>query len=55
MPFAASGLMQAAAVVVAALYFLISRGFFFATPTIGAAISLACFLVATVLVHFMGR
>ena len=49
--FAASGLMQVAAVVVAALYFLISLSFFFATPTIGASIGLACFLVAAALAY----
>lgn len=49
--FAGSLLLQAVAVVVAALYFLISLGFFFLTPTVGAALGLGCFLVATILAH----
>ena len=44
--FAASPLVQSAAVVVSALYFIVSLGFFFATPTIGAAAALVCFLAA---------
>lgn len=49
--FAASLLLQGAAVVVAAFYVVISAFFFFTTPTIGASIALACFLIAALLSH----
>jgi hypothetical protein len=49
--FAASWLLQSTAVLVSAIYLIVSVKFFFFKPTVGSAIGLAGFLVATVLAY----
>ena len=44
--FASSLLLQAVAVLVAAIYLVLSLKFFFSRPAIGSTIGLVCFLVA---------
>lgn len=47
--FASSLLLQAVAVAVSAIYLALCVAFFFATPTIGSSLGLACFVLAVVL------
>lgn len=49
--FASSRLIQAVAVLVSAIYVVLSLKFFFFRPAIGTAIGLVCFLVAAGLAH----
>jgi hypothetical protein len=49
--FAQSPLLQACAVVVSALYLVLSLKFFFSKPVIGSAIGLACFAIAAGLAY----
>ena len=49
--FAVSPLLQACAVVVAAIYLILSLKFWFSKPAIGSGMALACFAVAAVLAH----
>lgn len=49
--FAQSPFMQAAALAVAAVYFIIAARFFFREPAVGAALGFACFSASVVLLH----
>jgi hypothetical protein len=49
--FASSWLLQSTAVLVSAIYLIVSIKFFFAKPAVGSAIGLAGFLVATALAY----
>lgn len=49
--FATSWLLQVVAVLVSAIYLVVSIKFFFAKPVMGSAIGLIGFLVATALAH----
>jgi hypothetical protein len=50
--FAQSLLLQGCAVVISAIYLILSLGFWFSKPAIGSAVALACFLIAAVLARF---
>lgn len=49
--FAQSPLLQACAVVVSAIYLIVSLKFFFSKPVIGSAIGLVCFALAAGLAY----
>lgn len=44
--YASSALIQAVAVLVSAIYLVLSLKFFFSKPAIGSALGLVCFLIA---------